>query len=154
MNLSEPERTLACMIVNPWQRLAEEWPRVALVYSDKMSRHHWGESRWRAGKPVGIALNRSLTQVQRRCALAHELEHFALGAPCGTFRPSEEKRVLKATALYLLPDLDPIAAALADCTVHAAAEELWVTWSVLVERLRTMTDAELNVIADRRQASA
>lgn len=152
--LSEPSRTLRIMSVNPWQRLAEEWPRVALIYSEKMLPTHWGESRWKQGKPVGIVLNHKLTQVQRRCALAHELEHFNHGAPCGTIRSHIERRVLKSTALYLLPNLDEIADALADNSVHAAAEDLWVTWSVLVERLRTMSDADLDFVASRRETIA
>lgn len=152
--LSEPLRTLRVMDVNPWQRLAEEWPTIQVIYRRLPTPHDWGQARWKNGRPVGIVLHEDLTQVQRRCALAHELEHFAQGSPCGTIRPAAEKRVIRATALYLLPDIDLIAAALADCTVHQAAEDLWVTWSVLVERLRAMSDAELDYIADRRQQSA
>lgn len=153
-NMSDPARTLAIMTVNPWQRLAEDWPQIQVVYSDFAIPTQWGESRWHDGRPVGIVLNKHLNQVERRCVLAHELEHLDRGAPHETLRPHIERRVLKATAAYLLPDLTVLADALAAATLREAAEDLWVTWSVLIERLRGLSDAELDFVAARRETIA
>jgi hypothetical protein len=147
--LSDPGRTLRIMSVNPWQRLAEEWPRVPVVYAD-LGPHRYGESRWKAGRPVGIVLHRRLTQVQRRCTLAHELEHLDRGAPCETLRASIERRVINATARYLLPNLDLLAETLGAYDLRRAADELWVTFPVLVDRLRSLTDKELEYVTSRR----
>jgi hypothetical protein len=149
--LSDPERTLRAMAVNPWQRLAEDWPRIQVVYED-LGPHRMGESRFRAGKPVGIALHKDLNQVERRCTLAHELEHFDRGQPCETLRASIERRVLAATSKYLLPDLDLLADVLALYDLYRAANELWVTFPVLVDRLKNMTDTELEHVTARRLA--
>lgn len=148
--LSDPIRTLRVMQVNPWQRLAEDWPRVQVLYDDLGSQHKHGVSRWKRGKPIAVVLHRDLTQVQRRCVLAHELEHLDRGAPCETLRASIERRVVTATAKYLLPDLDVLAQTIAVYDLRRAAEELWVTWPVLIDRLRSMTDRELEYVTERR----
>lgn len=149
-NLSEPGRTLRLMQVNPWQRLAEEWPHLKVVYVDLGSPHKHGATRWKAGRPVSVLLHEDLTQVQRRCTLAHELEHLDRGAPCDGLRASTERRVINATARYLLPDLSLIADAVQLYDLHRAADDLWVTFPVLIDRLRGMTDSELEIVAARR----
>lgn len=148
--MSEPPRKLPFVIANPWQRLVEEWPAVQVVYSDLGSPHIHGQTRWKRGEPVAVVLNRALTQVQRRCTLAHELEHLDRGAPCETLRASIERRVVAATARYLLPDLDLLAATLAVYDLRRAADELWVTFPVMVDRLRALSDQELDYITERR----
>lgn len=151
--LSDPERTLRIMLVNPWQRLAAEWPHIPVNYEDLGNVHKHGVSRWAAdGKPLEIVLHERLTQVQRRCALAHELAHLDRGAPCESLRASIERRVIAETARYLLPDLDLLAAALAVYDLRRAANELWVTFPVLVDRLRGLTDHELDFVTERRRS--
>ena len=152
--LSDPKRTLRIMSVNPWQRLAEEWPRVPVTYADLGSPYKHGLTRWKAGRPIAVVLHERLTQVQRRCTLAHELEHLDRGAPCESLRASIEQRVVRATARYLLPDIALIADAVRLYDLHRAADELWVTFPVLVDRLRTMSDAELSLIGDERESVA
>lgn len=152
--LSDPVRTLRIMAVNPWQRLAEEWPHVSVTYADLGSPYKHGATRWKAGRPVAVILHERLTQVQRRCTLAHELEHLDRGSPCESLRASIEQRVIRATAKYLLPDLSLIADAVGLYDLHRAADELWVTFPVLVDRLRAMTDAELRMISDGRESVA
>lgn len=148
--LSDPARTLRIMNVNPWQRLAEQWPRVPVEYADLGSPHRHGLTLWRAGRPLRVTLHAQLTQVQRRCALAHELEHLDRGAPCETLRASIERRVIAATARYLLPDLDTLAETISAFDLRRAADELWVTFPVLVDRLRAVTDKELAYVTSRR----
>lgn len=154
MNLSDLPSTLRLMQVNPWQRLAEDWPGIPVLYRHLPSPHLHGETRWKDGAPIGVVLHEDLTQVQRRCALAHELEHLDRGAPCERLRASIEARVVRATAKYLLPDLDLLADTLAIYDMHRAALELWVTFPVLVDRLRSLTDQELAHVARRDDAVA
>jgi hypothetical protein len=149
-DLSEQERTLRIMKVNPWLRLAEDWPQMPVTFLDLGSIHRHGVTRWYEGQPVALMLHYQLTQVQRRCTLAHELEHLDRGAPCDTLKASIERRVITATAKYLLPDLDMLADMLAVYDLRRAADELWVTFPVLVDRLRGMTDRELEYVTERR----
>lgn len=151
--LSDPARTLRVMLVNPWQRFAEDWPSVRVEYR-AVPGHRHAETYWHRGKPVRVVLDHRLTQVQRRVALSHELEHLDRGAPCETLRASIERRVVKATAKYLLPDLDLLAGMVAVYDLRRAADELWVTFPVLVDRLRGLTDAELEYVTERRQGEA
>jgi hypothetical protein len=148
--LSDPPRTLRIMQVNPWQRLAENWPGVPVDYADLGSPHRHGLTTWEAGQPLRVSLHQQLTQVQRRCALAHELEHLDRGAPCETLRASIERRVIAATARYLLPDLELLAETIGAYDLRRAADELWVTFPVLVDRLRALTDRELEYVTSRR----
>lgn len=148
--LSDPDRTLRVMQVNPWQRLAGDWPDLPVEYADLGSPYLHGQTHWRNGVPVKVVLHERLTQVQRRCTLAHELEHLDRGAPCETLRASIEARIVKATARYLLPDLEILAATLAAYDLRRAADELWVTFPLLVERLRALTDRELDLVTDAR----
>jgi len=147
--LSDPTRTLRVMKVNPWQRVAEDWPGIPVTYAD-LGPHRYGESHWKRGHPIGIVLHEQLTQVQRRCTLAHELEHLDRGAPCAALRASIERRVLTDTARYLLPDLDVLADMLAVYDLRRVADEMWVTFPVLVDRLRGLTDRELDYVTERR----
>lgn len=134
---------------NPWTRLERDWPQITVQYCD-LGRMTHGLTTWYEGVPVSLALHERLTQRQRRVALTHELEHLDRGAPCHTLRASIEQRVLNATARWLLPDIDMIAEAMAVYDLHQAAEELWVTFSCLVTRLRTMSLDQLDYIAQRR----
>lgn len=147
--LSDSPRTLPGMIPNPWQRAGDDWPHVQIVRLD-LGAYRRAETRWLAGEPVGVVLNASLDQRERRCALAHELEHLDRGAPCGTLRARIEQQVLNATARYLLPDLDQLAETVAVYDLRRAASELWVTWHVLVDRLNGLTDADSDNVHDRR----
>ena len=152
--LSDPRTTLPFMQVNPWQRLAEDWPHLQVVYRDLGSQYRHGETRWKRGEPQAVVLHQDLTQVQRRCALAHELEHLDRGAPCESLKAKVEARVVRATARYLLPDLTVVSAALECYDMHRAAAELWVTFPILVERLRGLTDHELACVVSRNDAVA
>lgn len=154
MILSDPVRTLRAMAVNPWERLAHDWPQIPVRYEDFDDPYLHGLARWSRGRAVEIVLANDLTQVQRRCAIAHELEHLDRGQPCDSLRASIERRVVDATAKYLLPDLELLAETLAVYDMHRAALELWVTFPVLVERLRTLTDDQVAAVMSRCDAVA
>lgn len=134
------DRQDAHVIPNPWHRLRDEWPDVKW-FSTNLGRRR-AETRWYGDGRVEIHLHRDLIQIQRRASLAHELEHLDRGAPCHTLKASIEQRVLTATARYLLPDLDAIRDAIEVYDLRRAAEELWVPFVVLVDRLNGLTDRE------------
>ena len=83
-----------------------------------------------------IWLDRRLLQVERRCTLAHELEHIRRGHH-GCQEPAVERAVAAAAARYLLPDPRAIARALVWARGHVvvAADELWVDEDTLRARL-------------------
>jgi hypothetical protein len=133
---------------DPWTRFAEDWPAVTWRKVDLGLR--WGLTRWVGGQPVEVLLHSNLTQVQRRVTIAHECEHLDRGAPCRSMRGRDEQKVRDATARYLIPDLGQLAAHLAAYDVHRAADELWVTYPVLVDRLRGLSDTELERVTNGR----
>ncbi|WP_375476023.1 hypothetical protein [uncultured Jatrophihabitans sp.] len=53
---------------------------------------------------------------------------------------------MRATAHYLLPDLVSLVEAVMTYDLRRAADELWVTYPVLLDRLRTLTDRELRLV--------
>jgi hypothetical protein len=146
--LSAGVRTLRPMHPDPWARFAEDWPAVTWRPVDLGLR--WGLTRWADGRPLEVLLHCDLTQVQRRVTIAHECEHLDRGAPCRTMRARDEQKVRDSTARYLIPDLGQLAAHLAAYDVHRAADELWVTYPVLVDRLRGLSDTELERVTNGR----
>lgn len=151
MRLSDPALSIGGVIPHPWRRLGDDWPEVRVVRADLG--HRWEITRWENPHPV-VYLHQELNQVQRRTAVAHACEHLDRGVPCETLRASIEARVVAATARYLLPDLDQIADALAIYDARRAAEELWVPWGVLVDRLNGLSDAESDYVHSRREGVA
>lgn len=147
MILSDARRRLPIMTPHPWRRLAEDWPAVDVRFIDLGAR--WELTRWESPYPV-IYLHSGLTQVQRRAAVTHATEHLILGPPPAYLRASVERRVVAATARYLLPDLEALADALATYDARRAAHELWVPWGVLVDRLNALSDAESDYVHARR----
>lgn len=134
---------------DPWQYLADRHPEVKVRLRADLGRR-WGQTVWLEGVPeIHLALD--LGKTQRRCTLAHELQHVLRGAPCQPLCPADEADVVEATARWLLPDLLPIAVALAGYELTEAAERLMVTRNVLTDRLDSLTEDEL---ADLSEALA
>ena len=117
---------------NPWQVLREhdeievEW-RAPFVGLDGAS--------WPDRSGAVVMLRRGLTQVERRCALAHELAHVERGGgsehPDPVVRRREEARVDRIAAARLVP-ADELAAWLArrgdePTTARDVADEWRVT---------------------------
>lgn len=89
-----------------------------------------------------IILDPRLTQAERRCTVAHELEHVHRGPVPGWMVPREEEAIERAVARRLIP-LDRLADALAWTQDAAeAAEELWVDIPTLEARMRGLHPAE------------
>lgn len=95
---------------------------------------------------IVIVLDRHLNQVERRVCIAHETRHLERGAPCGSLRSWDETKVRNATARWLIPSIDVLAEAVTTYDYHRAADELWVTFPVLIDRLNGLTDAESDYV--------
>lgn len=102
-----------------------------------------------------IWMRSDLRQVERRCVLAHELEHLRERHQ-GCQPEDVERRVRGRAARYLLPDPYLIAEALvwAAGDLEEAADVLWVTPQVLRDRLdpRHLHPAERAIIVARISA--
>lgn len=100
-----------------------------------------------------ITLAEGMTQAQRRCTIAHELEHVHRGPVLEHHREREERRAEAHAARRLLPDPHIIAEALvwSRGDVHEAAEALWVDEPTLRARLdvRHLHPAERAIIVER-----
>lgn len=117
-------------------------------------RVYWQEMPGLLGVTDGrdIWLNPRQLQVERRCTLAHELEHLRRGHD-GCQTPAEEQRVRRAAARRLLPDFGLVLKALdwsAGCPIEAA-DELWVDRDTFHARIEGVSPREREAL-DRWQA--
>lgn len=151
--LSVVRGTVRPVFPDPWRRLADDHPEVVVEYAD-LGTYRWGMTRWFKSRPPVITLHSGLSQVKRRCVLAHELEHIAMGMPCEGTRATTEVKVQRRTALYLLPDLRLLARTVAVYDLRRAADELWVTFPVLVDRLNFLSDADSRYVHSMREGVA
>jgi hypothetical protein len=111
---------------------------------------------WGAGDGESrIWLDKRLGQVERRCTLAHELEHLHRGHR-GCQDPVTEAHVAAMAARHLLPDPHAVADALvwSRGDLEVAADELWVDEPTLRARLdaRHLHPAERAIIVARINA--
>lgn len=131
---------------HPWRAL-RELEYVVLSWRDDLPPYLRGASDGRR-----IWMRSDLTQVERRCTLAHELEHVRAGhRDCQP--EAVERQIRNRAARFLLPDPHVIAEALvwASGDVAEAADVLWVTSGTLRHRLdeRHLHPAERAVIVAR-----
>jgi hypothetical protein len=102
-----------------------------------------------------IVLDRSLTQVERRCTLTHELEHVHRGHipddPVLLAREEELVEQLSARRLVTLRDL--IDALLWSDRAHEVADELWVDLPTLKARIAGLAEDERAAIEERMAGS-
>ena len=142
---SQPATTKHPSMHAPWQYLDEHHPNVTVHLVPLADR--WGETVW-DGPAIRINLALDLSEIQRRCVLAHELMHVKAGAPCQNLCPDNEAKVIEQTAAWLLPDIAELARALNDCDVDTAATNLLVTRKVLLDRLEWLSDDEMAEMAE------
>lgn len=131
---------------HPWRRL-RELEHVALHWTEDLPDYLRGVT---DGERVWMRSD--LSQVERRCVLAHELEHIRRGQ--GGCQPDPvESGVRAAAARYLIPWPHVLADALAWAAgdIEEAADVLWVTERVLRHRLdaRHLHPAERVIIVKR-----
>lgn len=94
-----------------------------------------------------IWLDRGMLQVERRCALAHELAHIDLGHRHGTPSPRDEEQATRLTAIHLIEWNDLLDAFRWSYSALEAADELWVVPEVLEDRLRFLAPHERALLA-------
>lgn len=94
-----------------------------------------------------IWLNKSLDQVERRCALTHELVHIE-NRHTGCQPPAIEANVCAETARRLIA-LERLVSGLRWArSFNELADELWVTPDVLRDRFDHLTKSEWHVLLD------
>lgn len=97
-----------------------------------------------------VTLAHGMTQVERRCTIAHETEHIRRGPVPAFYWPREERAVDQVVARLLIPDVRRLAEALAWAHhLSEAAEELWVDEATLRARLEGLHPSERAFLARR-----
>lgn len=92
-----------------------------------------------------IWLDKSLDQVERRCAVTHELIHLER-KHLGCQPPAIEAEVCAETARRLVR-IEHLTAGLAwSRSFGELADELWVTPEVLRDRFKSLTEAEWSIL--------
>lgn len=96
-----------------------------------------------------VTLTVDLSQAERRCTIAHEVEHITAGPVPAFYWPREELRIDEAVACRLI-ELEDLADALAwSLNVYELADELWVDVPTARARLATLTEQEGQWLRDR-----
>jgi hypothetical protein len=95
-----------------------------------------------------IWLDERLTEIEARCALAHELVHLELGH-VGHQPPAVEDKVRQRTARWLVPFSKLWRVRHWQGPIHGLAEDLGVTPAVLRDRLRWSTHEERDILQTR-----
>ena len=122
---------------HPWRSLRER-EDITLHWADLPAPLHAvtdGTTVW---------MHDRLLQTERRCAIAHELVHIERGTRC--VDDAEEQRVRNITARRLIDTGDLVRAVQWANTVEEAADELWVTPAVLIDRLTGLSPVERAMI--------
>jgi len=98
-----------------------------------------------------VVVDRRLSQVQRRCTVAHELVHVERGpVPDDPWLRAREERAVETEAARRLIELDALADALAWSDRPAeVAEELWVDVQLLGARVAGLSEGERAWLAER-----
>lgn len=123
---------------HPWRTLREQYPHLRVVTTRHLpaGRHGYNDGRY-------IWICTSLNQVQRRCALTHEIIHIERGIfPADA---AEEALVERLTATRMIPFDELLSAFRWHRHPDPAemAEELWVTVDVLDTRMRYLDPIEV-----------
>jgi len=126
---------------NPWRHLAHWHPHIRVTCSQALPgtrRASWTKH--------GIYIDRSLDQVARRCALAHEIIHLERGPlpQCPRLARREEHIVSVTAARRLIP-LDTLTDAVMWVNLddpHELADELWVDTLTLKIRITNLMPDE------------
>jgi hypothetical protein len=134
-------------IWHPWRHLRHHHPHINVRFAD-LPEGLLGYTDHARGE---VVLDRSLTQVERRCTLTHELEHVHRGpVPLDPCLADREEAVVDGIAARRLVSLrELIEALLLSNHEHDVADELWVDVPTLRTRIAGLADAERAAIEDR-----
>lgn len=94
-----------------------------------------------------VILDRTLSQRERRCSLAHELVHVERGDECRQ-APRVEVEVHLVAARRLIPIEALVEGMRWTRDLHVLADELWVDAPTLECRLEHLSDCERAVLED------
>lgn len=134
--------SVSCM-VHPW-RLLRASEHVLLEWHDDgpMGRTNHATDT--------ISLRRGMTWAQRRCTVLHELLHLERGPVPIADAAREEEAVRRETARRMLPDIKPVAEAIAWAScMEECADDLGVDVAVLRYRLAHLHPAERGYLRTR-----
>ena len=100
-----------------------------------------------------VTLDSRLLQAERRCTMAHEVEHIRRGPmPSDPVLAAREEAAVDRAAARKLIGIDELGEALAWAgTLAEAAQQLWVDEDTLVARLRHLHPAEVHYLHRRLQ---
>ena len=130
------------MLFHPWREL-RHLQHVRVSWVDLPMGTHG-----RTDGSSHIEIARDLLQVERRCALTHEMTHIFMGHK-GHQSPKVEKAVRAIVARRLIPFDDLLSACRwAGNDTYQLADELWVTPAVLKDRFRCLEKGERELLAD------
>lgn len=96
-----------------------------------------------------VTLTHGMTQVERRCTIAHETEHITRGPVVGHLTAREERAVDQAAACRLVTFEELADAMIWAGDEHELADVLWVDVPTVVARLEALTPAESDQLAQR-----
>lgn len=130
---------------HPWKRARENHPDVVIDCTRELPGDLAGLTDGRT-----IWLCRTLSQVQRRCVLTHELVHLERGiVPVESALHEREETIVDEIAARRLISLESLIDALRwtrGRPNREAAWELWTDIDTLTTRVQTLTDCERRII--------
>lgn len=130
---------------HPWRRFREHWGHVALTVEPLPADFHAltdGETVW---------MHTPLFQVERRCAIEHEMVHLERSEHC-VQDAAVERRTEREVARRLIPWGRLLEAVRWARSEQELADELWVTPRVLRARSEALRADELLELARAAQA--
>ena len=126
---------------HPWRRFRDEWGHVTLELMPLRGDYQALTDGRR------VIMDPRLLQVERRCAIAHEIVHLERGEHC-TQDPEVEAVADRIAARRLIP-FDALASAMAwSDQIEEIADELWVTPQIAQARIDSLLPAQVAVIAE------
>lgn len=143
--VSEAGPSVPDMSYNPWRRFR------GLAHF---------ELRWHDGGPMGVtihseqavSLRRGMSWESRRVTIDHECDHIEDGPMPFGLRAKREERIRRDTALRMIPEIEPVADAIAwALSEEEAARELGVDVYVLRYRLKHMSPLDRAYLNARLQ---
>lgn len=126
----------------PLVKLPHPWRRLRAARHVTLTWHDTGPMGWCRHSTQQVSIRTDLTQVERRCTLAHELVHLERGPAIVGYGHHEERLVHDQAARWLI-SIDALADALVWCfDDQEVADTLWVDLNTVQTRLVNLTTDE------------
>lgn len=134
------------LIYHPWQDLRERWRHVVVDHTDDLPAGLLADT----NGVDHVRMRRRLLQVERRCALAHEIIHLEHGDTTEC-RPAIEHDVNREASRRLISWKALVRAVRWARSESELAAELWVTPQILRARTEALTADEMFELARAAQ---